>query len=130
MVQTQLTFYLYLSNKSITLRRLDEFDCIHLTYLGGPQGVMRGQEANDFLDYQERNAERLRAEGRTRRHYWGSGRGSEALAFDGQPEVDQLARGEMPTHLAPFINHCDEGRPEYNVQGVHIRVSFYCVILV
>ena len=87
---------------------------------------MRGKEASDFLRYQERNAERLAAQGRTRCYYWGSGQGSEAVAFDGQPEVDQLARGETPDHLAPFINHCDEGKPEHNVQGVHIRVTVYC----
>lgn len=76
---------------------------------------------------QERNANRYAAEGRTRKYYWGSGQGSEALAFDGQPEVDQLNSGRgMPEHLAPFINHCDEGMPGHNVQGVHIRVSICC----
>ena len=93
----------------------------------GPKGIKRGREASEFLRDQLRNADRYAAEGRTRRYYWGSGQGSEALAFDGQPEVDQLVRdGKMPVHIAPFINHCDEGMPGHNVQGVHIRVSFCC----
>ena len=67
------------------------------------------------------------------RHYWGNSKG-DALSFDGQHEVDQWEDGEgvTPTHLAPFINHADEGSPEENVQGVHLRVSFLvgCFILV
>ena len=89
---------------------------------------MRGKEATDWLRFQSDHAERLQAEGRTLRHYWGSGSGSEALVFNGKPEVEQLARGEQPIHLAPFINHSDEGTPEHNVQGVHIRVSNCCCI--
>ena len=87
---------------------------------------MRGAAAKEFLKYQDEHKERLAAEGRTLVHYWGSGSGSDALAFNGKPEVDQLARNERPDHLAPFINHCDEGNREHNVQGVHIRVMFYC----
>ena len=85
---------------------------------------MRGKDATDWLRLQKAAV----AEGRTLRHYWGSGSGSEALVFNGQPEVEQLARGEQPIHLAPFINHSDDGTPENNVQGVHIRVSYCCCI--
>ena len=107
------------------IKRCGKFVCINFIYLGGPRGIMRGKEASDFLRYQERNANQLAAEGRTRVFYWGSGQGSEALAFDGQHEVDQLARNERPDHLAPFINHCDEGNENHNVQAIHIRVMFY-----
>ena len=84
---------------------------------------MRGAAAKEFLKYQDEHKERLAAEGRTLVHYWGSGSGSDALAFNGKPEVDQLARGEKPIHLCPFINHSSEGEPDHNVQAVHIRVS-------
>ena len=82
-----------------------------------------------FVDEQERLAVE---EGIVNRHYWGNSKG-DALSFDGQHEVDQWKDGEgvTPTHLAPFINHADEGSPEENVQGVHLRVSFLagCFIL-
>ena len=88
---------------------------------------MRGAAAKEFLKYQDEHKERLAAEGRTLVHYWGSGSGSDALAFNGKPEVDQLARGEKPIHLCPFINHSSEGEPDHNVQAVHIRVSRCCL---
>ena len=81
-----------------------------------------------FNDEQDRLAQE---EGIVNRHYWGNSKG-DALSFDGQHEVDQKAQGVQPTHLAPFINHADEGSPKENVQGVILRVSFLagCFILV
>ena len=75
--------------------------------------------------------DRLAKEGRELplEHYWSSDTGMECIVFDGQKEVRELAEGRQPIHLGPFVNHADEGTPEHNVDGVHIRVNSYCFIV-
>ena len=96
---------------------------INFIYSGGAEGIYRGAKAKEFLRYQWEHRERLAAEGRTLVHYWSSSTNGDTLVFNGQPEVEKLARNEKPIHLCPFINHCREGETDHNVQAVHIRVS-------